>query len=132
MRLRLWVPAPPDIPLLTLNTARGRIHWQRWRLLTAAWRQTACEAASWELEALEGFELPLEYEVLIEAIPVQSRAPLADAGAHTPTVKAIIDGLGDAGWLVADDPVHVRGLLCWAPVKCKGSAGVVVYLTKLS
>ena len=131
MRLRLWVPAPPDVPLLTLNTARGRIHWQQWRKLTASWRQAALEAASWELDGLEGLELPLNHRVLIEALPVQARRPLADAGAHTPTVKAIVDGLGDAGWLVADDPVHVRGLLCWAPVHRKGRTGVVVYLTNL-
>jgi hypothetical protein len=130
VRLRLWVSAPWGVPLLTLNTARGRIHWQEWRKLTAAWRSAAALAAAWELEGLEGLELPLVERVLVSARPVQTRAPLADAGAHTPTVKAIIDGLGDAGWLAADDPEHVAGLMLWAPVK-REFAGVLVYLSDL-
>jgi len=131
VRLRLWVAAPPDTPLLTLNTARGRIHWQEWRRLTALWREAGAEAARWELEAVEGVTLPLDHRVFVEALPVQPRRPLADPGAHTPTVKAIIDGLGDAGWLKGDDPVHVQGICCWAPVHRKGRCGVVIYLTNL-
>jgi hypothetical protein len=55
--------------------------------------------------------------VIILGKPVQPTASLADAGAHVPTLKAIVDGLVDAGWLEGDGPEHVAAVVMVAPIK---------------
>lgn len=123
-RIRLWIPAP--VELLTLNTARGRIHWRKWAAMTKAWR----EAAKVEAEVLP-FELVDGERVLIEALPVQLGGILADPGAHMPTLKACVDGLRDAGWLRDDSGRYVAAITMLPPVKASPGqgAGMVLDLT---
>jgi hypothetical protein len=116
------VPVPDGAPLLTLNTARGRIHWRKWALLTAAWREQSrleAEASGRPADLGEG-------RVTIEALPVQAGGILADPGAHMPTLKAIVDGLRDAGWLPDDSGRYVEAVTMFPPVK--GTPGMVVDL----
>jgi hypothetical protein len=127
-RIRLWIPCPLDAPLLTLNTARGRIHWRKWAALTKAWREQA------KLEA-QGAGVALELEqgqrVQIEGLPVQAGGVLADPGAHMPTLKACVDGLRDAGWLEDDAGSYVSAVTMYPPIKASDSrpAGMVLDLT---
>lgn len=142
-RLRLWIPEPdgagselslklltPDrmVPLLTLNTARGRIHWRAWAKMTRAWRDQArleAEASAVRLE-LEAGE-----RVAIDVLPIQPGGILADPGAHMPTVKACVDGLRDAGWIPDDSGRYVSAITMLPPVKSSESrpAGLVMDLT---
>jgi hypothetical protein len=112
-RIRLWIPAPAD--LLTLNTARGRIHWRQWAALTKAWR----DQAKLEAEA-SGVEFKLEAgaRVHIEGLPVQGGGgPLADPGGHMPTLKACVDGLRDAGWIPDDSGRFVAAVTMFPPIR---------------
>jgi hypothetical protein len=111
-RQSLFIPCPEGFSLLTLNTARGRIHWREWAKMTATWRAQGAEVAGVVFT-------PVPSPVVIVGRPRQARGPLADAGAHMPTLKAIVDGLVDAGWLVEDGPEHVAGAVMMAPVKGK-------------
>lgn len=128
-RIRLWIPEPLDAYLLTLNTARGRIHWRKWAQLTASWR----EQAKLEAEALEiRPDLTGGRRVHIEALPVQGAGGvLADPGGHMPTLKACVDGLRDAEWLPDDSATYVSAVTMFPPVRAaKGVAGgMVVDLT---
>ena len=69
--------------------------------------------------ALEAPELPVE----VIARPVQSRGPLADPGAHYPVVKAVVDGLRDAGILPDDTGAEIVRLTQLAPRKKRGDEG---------
>ncbi len=130
-RIRLWIPEPDDAYLLTLNTARGRIHWRTWAKLTAAWREQAkveAEAAPVSLELAGG------RRVHIEALPVQGAGgTLADPGGHMPTLKACVDGLRDAHWLPDDSGVYVSAVTMFPPVRAdKGTGGgLVIDLTTM-
>lgn len=127
-RIRLWIPAPVD--LLTMNTARGRIHWRKWADLTKAWReQTACEAENANLR----LELAGGQRVHIEGLPVQGGGgPLADPGGHMPTLKACVDGLRDAGWLEDDNGRFVAAVTMFPPVRAgERGAGMAIDLTTI-
>lgn len=130
-RIRLWIPEPDGAQLLTMNTARGRIHWRQWAKLTGAWREQA------KLEA-EASSVALELEpgerVAIDCLPIQGPGGvLADPGAHMPTLKACVDGLRDAGWLPDDSGRYVSGITMLPPVRASDSrpAGLVLDLTTL-
>jgi crossover junction endodeoxyribonuclease RusA len=94
---RLTVPA--TMPWLTANQRLG--WWARARL-TARWRQEAAWLArSAKLPALES-----AYVVVELRFPVLRRR---DPGNWSPTAKAIVDGLVDAGVFVDDDAGRVVG-----------------------
>lgn len=117
--IRIVVDAPTE--LLTMNTARSRIHWTKWAELTKAWRDATakrCEVLSIP---------PVTGLVTIDGRPHQFGGNIADAGAHMPCVKACIDGLRDANVLEDDSPEFVAWVRCWAPVKSRG-AGMVLEL----
>ncbi|MGA9527142.1 MAG: hypothetical protein WBS24_03390 [Terriglobales bacterium] len=130
-RIRLWIPEPADAYLLTLNTARGRIHWRVWAKLTAAWREQAkveAEASVAQLELAGG------RRVHIEALPVQGPGgTLADPGGHMPTLKACVDGLRDAAWLPDDSGAYVAAVTMFPPVRAAkdSGGGMVVDLTTM-
>lgn len=131
-RIRLWIPepiAPVPAPLLTLNTARGRIHWRTWAKWTKAWRsQTELEAEA----AGVVLELQAGNRVVVEGLPVQGPGgQLADPGGHMPTLKACVDGLRDAGWLEDDDGRVVAAVTMFPPVRAAPGqpAGMVLDLT---
>jgi hypothetical protein len=118
-RIRVVLDAPAE--LLTMNTARGRIHWREWAELTKAWRDAMHDRALFlGIPAVTG-------RVGVEGYPRVYQGILADAGAHMPCVKACVDGLRDAGVLADDDPEHVAYVRCWAPIKGVG-AGMVLEL----
>lgn len=117
-RIRLWIPEPDDAGLLTMNTARGRIHWRTWARLTSAWREQA------KLEA-EGSSVRLRLgggeRVQIDALPIQGPGGvLADPLGHAPTLKACIDGLRDALWIPDDSGVYVSAITMLPPVRARG------------
>jgi hypothetical protein len=131
-RIRLWIPEPDGAYLLTLNTARGRIHWRVWAKLTGAWREQAkLEAEECELGPLE---LSAGRRVHIEALPVQGPGgTLADPGGHMPTLKACVDGLRDALWLPDDSGTYVSAITMLPPVRAAAgqAGGIVVDLTTM-
>jgi hypothetical protein len=128
-RVRLWIPEPEGAALLTMNTARGRIHWRTWARLTGDWR----EQAKVEAEAAGVVpELAAGERVAIDCLPVQGPGGvLADPGAHMPTLKACVDGLRDAGWLPDDSGAYVSAVTMLPPVRASQDrpAGLVLDLT---
>lgn len=89
-----------------LPTANGREHWRRRAELTKRWRTYAYARARNELVA--GRWTPLERAHITITIdwPDQRRR---DPANWSPTAKAIVDGLVDAGLLPDDDHRHVTG-----------------------
>lgn len=86
----------------TLNTTLGGA---RWRYVKQEWRKAgkaACEAVDPTLR----FAAP----VTIDAQVLTSGGNQQDVGAAAPAVKAVVDGVVDAGWLADDDPTVVRSL----------------------
>ena len=80
-----------------------RLHRQQVAKLTAAWRAAgrgAVTSAGWE---------PYVGPVHIFAHVWKPRAGRYDPNNLWPTVKAVVDGLVDAGFLVDDDHKHVIG-----------------------
>ena len=105
--------------LRTINAERAA-HWRTSR----RWTRDTRAAAGWMTRAAR----PPKFEwVRVEVWPTQPKGVMADVGAHMPTVKAIIDGIVDAGVLVDDGPGVVRSLLFHAPTK--GVEGIRIRLT---
>jgi hypothetical protein len=50
-------------------------------------------------------------------VPFQAKGRLADAGAHFPSAKAVLDGIVDAGILEDDDGRYVLELRMIAPIR---------------
>ena len=69
--LRIVVDAPAE--LLTMNTARSRIHWSKWADLTRAWRDKTAERAR-----------ALEIPPLIGKVGIDGR-PRPSSGGSSPT-----------------------------------------------
>lgn len=80
-----------------------RLHRMQSAKLTAAWREAG--RASVGLESLE----PVAGAVHIFAHVYKPRGGRYDPNNLWPTVKAAVDGLVDAGFLVDDDHLHVLG-----------------------
>ena len=97
------------VPLLTTNRERNGHFRER-----AAYVKEVRTAAHLLARVAHWPQLTV---VRVEAQPGQARGRLADAAAHLPTVKAILDGIVDAGVLEDDDPKHVRSILFHAPVR---------------
>ena len=93
------IPAPGG--WISTNSNRKR-HPHAQAKVVRAWRTTAAEQAA----GMERFTGP----VIIEATIHKARNNRWDLDGITPTVKACIDGLRDAGILEEDDDRHVRAL----------------------
>jgi len=96
--------------LWTANALR-RSSWMERRRKVMVWR-TASAITAMRLHIPH-----LECVAAIVATPVQPKGRLADAGAHEPVVKAVVDGLVDAGVMSDDDPAHLKTLIYHAPVR---------------
>jgi crossover junction endodeoxyribonuclease RusA len=112
-----WYEYTVTGPLLTTNRERKGD-----RFLRAAnvkeWRNSGRVLA-----LLAGIP-PMEH-VHVEFFPEQARGKLADAGAHLPSAKAVLDGIVDAGILMDDDPRYVGAIILHAPVRAKRDAMIV-------
>jgi crossover junction endodeoxyribonuclease RusA len=100
--------------VLSLRGARAAI--------VKLWRQ-----AGWA-EALAA-HLPRLQAAEIDAWPFQKSGVLADVGAHSPVIKALVDGLVDAHVLPDDSPMYLRALRIHPPTR--GAPGVTLVITQL-
>ncbi len=107
--------------MLTINAERS-MHWAARAGIVKLWRQ-----AGWA-EALHG-KLPRLQAAEIDAYPSQ-KGVLADAGAHSPVVKALVDGLVDAHVLPDDSPTYLRALRIHPPTR--GKPGVTLIVTEVA
>ena len=96
-------------PLLTTNRERAGSRFVR-AANVAEWRRSA------QFVAREK-KIPRLEVVIAEFRPFQAKGRLADAGAHFPSAKAILDGVVDAGVLEDDDPRYVVAITMHAPVR---------------
>lgn len=118
------------VSTLTIEAPAGwinsnqRLHRMVTAKLTAAWRDAARE----KVESL-GWE-PFTGRVHIFAHIWKPRGGRYDPNNLWPTVKAAVDGLVEAGFLVDDDHVHVEG----PDMRHggKGPAALVLTVTELS
>jgi len=99
---RLRVPGRP----WGLNAERSK-HWTQHRAKTNGVRELTGWLASTTLSRMGVVDIVVECEMHL---------PLLDTGSNLPTVKAIIDGLVDAGVLKDDTGTYVRSLTFLAPV----------------
>ena len=90
-----------DIPDPEWMSSNDRSHWRAKARKTAALRHRA----GWAAKQLA----PTTGPVLVVAHIGYPRAGKADPGNAAPTVKAILDGLTDAGVWPDDDSTHVIG-----------------------
>lgn len=95
--MRLTFTIPPSQWL----TANGRYHWATKARATKALRQRA------RIEAQR--HTPLQTPVHTTAIIGYKTAGRADPANANPTVKALIDGIVDAGIIPDDDARHLIG-----------------------
>lgn len=106
--LALSIPAPGH--WVSTNSQRHKHHYTQaagvkpWRTLAAA---------------LAAGHPPFTAPVIIEAVVHKSRNVRWDVDGITPTVKACIDGLRDAGVLAEDDDRHVIALNVRVGCVCK-------------
>lgn len=115
MIAELTVTAPA--PLLTLNRERT-LHWAKRAVVVKLWRDAAnVLARAAKLPQFDRADVVFEIH--------QAKGLLADATAHHPVTKAVLDGLIDAGVLVDDDPAHVLSITERAPIRAEGDAVVV-------
>jgi crossover junction endodeoxyribonuclease RusA len=106
--------------MLTINAERT-MHWAPRATIIKRWR-----TAGWA-EALHA-KLPRLQAAEIDAYPVQ-KGVLADPGAHSPVVKALVDGLVDAHVLPNDSPTYLRALRIHPPTR--GKPGVTLVVTEV-
>lgn len=97
--LSLTIPAPGK--WLSTNSNRHHHHYAQ-AAGVKAWRDLAASLAAGRP--------PFTGPVIIEAVVHKSRNNRWDLDGITPTVKACIDGLRDAGVLAEDDDQHVVAL----------------------
>lgn len=113
----LTIPAPAR--LLTTNRSRT-LHWSYRADIAREWRKaTKIYAMQQHLPVFSWAKVTFEIH--------QAKGKLADADAHHPVTKAVLDGLVDAGVLLGDDPEHVPTISRLAPVR--GVDAVVVRLS---
>lgn len=111
----LKIPAPAR--LLTTNAERS-LHWSRRAEVVKLWRQASSVLARHE-------KMPRFERAEVGFAIHQARGKLADAGAHHPVTKAVLDGLVDAGVLASDDPNHVVSVLEYSPERAGADAVIV-------
>ena len=97
---------------VTLNSERNNGHWGQRRDTTAIWRRAARHTFT---EALKAGEIRRLYIAKVQIVPRYLRGPLPDVGASAPTVKAIIDGMTEAGVIADDNPFHLESVLHLRP-----------------
>lgn len=95
--------------MMTMNWERNTHHFKKAEVV-GAWR-LAAKVAAWQ-EKIGSYD-----RVDIECWPSQKRGVLADTAAHTPVVKACVDGLRDAGVLSDDTGAEVASITMHAPVR---------------
>ena len=94
---------------LTLNVGRQKGEWSRRKEL-ADWR-------AWAASEGEALGVVWDHPVTVTAVHLRKhRGSMPDVGAPILAVKAVIDGLVDAGVLLEDGPAVVRRLVFEAPV----------------
>ena len=82
-------------------TSNQHGHWRKRHELTAAWRGASGWAA--KTQHLPQFTTPVHVTATIH----RADQRIHDLDGFAPTVKAVIDGLRDAGCLVEDDWRHI-------------------------
>ena len=114
----LVIPAPAR--MLTLNAERKMSTYER-AAIVRLWREAAwVYARSANMRPMDTVHVTADIE--------QKGSVLADAGAHFPCVKAIIDGLVDAKVLPDDGPAHVLSLRQFAAARAAENT-IMVTLT---
>jgi hypothetical protein len=107
----------------TLNKERTLHHFARAKKVKE-WREAACVAA-------KARRIPKMKAIEVKFTPHrEDKRGLADVGGHFPVVKAMIDGLVDAGILTGDGPDTVRRLIFEAPV-ISGESKATIEITEL-
>jgi hypothetical protein len=94
---------PPPAPMLNEN---DRLHWAKRASHVSTWRSTT---AWYALAAFPRADNPLPPCTIDIAIPVRDRRR-RDPANWTPTAKACVDGLVDAGWWTDDSSEYVTVL----------------------
>lgn len=93
---------PPPARPLNMN---DRKHWAAKANLVASWRSAACYAA---LEATNKWlKRNQPFSIVQLVIPVRSLKVRRDPSNWYPTVKAVVDGLVDAGVFADDSSKHL-------------------------
>ena len=116
-----------DVPgtLTTVNATRRR-HWSQDAAETKQWRSDGFHVA-------KAAKIPRLDKVTIIATPQQARGRLADAGAASHIVKAVVDSLVDAGVIVGDGPDVVVALNQCAPVRVDArDEGLRIVITEVT
>ena len=114
--MSVTVEVPQPAPWLAIN---NRDHWARTAAKVKAWRTAACEASK-DAPALIG-------TVTITATIHKATRARYDLDGTAPTVKACIDGLRDAGLIIADEhDAVVRVVIEPGEVRKPGSVELTV------
>lgn len=106
--LHVTIPAPGR--WVSTNSNRHKHHHQQ-AAAVRPWRTLAAEVAAGHP--------PVTGRVIVEAVVHKSRNNRWDIDGITPTVKACIDGLRDAGVLEEDDDQHIIALNLRVGCVCK-------------
>ena len=96
--------------MFTMNYSRGTANRFTLSALTDIWRRAMQERA-------RELEVPHYATCRIHAWPYQQKGTLADTGSHMPVVKAVVDGLRDAGVLKDDTGREVLAITMHAPAR---------------
>lgn len=107
--------------LTTLNKERNQF-WANRHTATKTARQLA-----WAVTK-QTKHPPITTPVHITATPHQTTNPLADPGAHYPTIKATIDGLVDAKLIPNDTGKHIHSITLNAPQPAENE-GITLTIT---
>lgn len=102
--VRSWsIIFPSGMKLLTANEMRKQGHWTKFYSVIRTWRSTACLLAK---EA----HIPQQQFVKIRAVYYAPDNRRRDTSNIFPTVKAVIDGIVDAGVLPDDSDKYVKSV----------------------
>jgi crossover junction endodeoxyribonuclease RusA len=104
--------------MMTMNWAKAT-HWRVQALVIKAWRDAAADRA-------RELKVPAFVTVRIHCWPYHPSGALADPLGHAPVLKAVIDGLVDAGVLPNDTGREVQAITMHAPAR--GPNGVKLEL----
>ncbi len=97
------VSFPQPCKPLTMNQ---RMHWAQKAKMTASWRQAGLYATGFG-QRMNGVVRELPRSVVQLVLPVRSVKIRRDPHNWYPTVKAVVDGLVDAGLWPDDTPEYV-------------------------
>ena len=117
----------PVATVKDLISANDRGHWSKSHRKTKKWRQTAQIVAS---SARNRGQLPLLERAQITVWFTYPTAHRRDVANLHPTVKALVDGIVDAGILPDDNDKHVLGPDC-RRVPEKGPLSMRMVITPL-